>query len=106
METKEKKVVKIFKKVFGVGASIGATAIIGCALKKVDTSTVKGLSKLALPLGVIGLSYCAGEYAQKGAEQKIDDACDAYDGIKDLFEKLDEVEEDLEEFEPKVETAV
>jgi hypothetical protein len=51
-------------KVLGsTGAMIGGGAVIGCALKGVDTTSLKGISKACAGLGILGLSHAAGNAA-------------------------------------------
>lgn len=91
--------IKKVKKWVGIGASIGGAALAGCALKKVDSSTAKGLGKILIPLGIFGLASAAGDIAEKGAKSQIDAYCDTVDFISDAlnpsYNEDDEDESDL-----------
>lgn len=89
MAIKDNKTLKKVKKVVAIGAAIGGSALAGAALKKVDTSTIKGISKICIPLGVFGLAHCAGQFASTGAENQVDDICDIADKVIEFTEKLD-----------------
>lgn len=99
---KETKVVKVVKMVVGAAAAIGGSALAGVALKNVDSKTVKGIGKLCLPLGVVGLSHMAGNLAKKGIQESIDDSIDIAEMVVDTSDLVDALEPD-EDFDDDIE---
>ena len=81
---RDNETLKKIKKWVGIGASIGGAALAGCALKKVDSSTAKGLGKILIPLGVFGLASAAGDIAEKGAKRQIDAYADTVEILGDF----------------------
>ena len=86
---KQTKVVKVAKMIVGGLAAIGGSALAGAALKNVDSKTVKGIGKLCLPLGVVGLSHVAGNLAKTGVQGSIDDTIDVVEMVIDTSDLVD-----------------
>lgn len=99
---KDTKVVKVVKMVVGAAAAIGGSALAGVALKNVDSKTVKGIGKLCLPLGVVGLSHMAGNLAKKGIQESIDDTIDIAEMVVDTSDIVDALEP-AEDFDDDIE---
>lgn len=99
---KETKAVKVVKIVVGAAAAIGGSALAGAALKNVDSKTVKGIGKLCLPLGVVGLSHMAGNLAKKGIQESIDDTIDIAEMVVDTSDIVDALEPS-EDFDDDIE---
>lgn len=103
---KETKVVKVVKMVVGAAAAIGGSALAGVALKNVDSKTVKGIGKICLPIGIVGLSHIAGNLAKQGIQESIDDTIDIAEMVvdtSDLVNALEPSEDDDIEFVEDVE---
>lgn len=89
---KETKVVKVVKTIVGAAAAIGGSALAGVALKNVDSKTVKGIGKICLPIGIVGLSHMAGNFAKKGIQESIDDTIDIAEMVIDTSDLVDALE--------------
>ena len=99
---KETKVVKVVKAVVGAAAAIGGSALAGAALKNVDSKTVKGIGKICLPIGVVGLSHIAGNLAKQGIQESIDDTIDVVEYVVDTSDIVDALEP-AEDFDDDIE---
>ena len=99
---KQTKVVKVVKVIVGGLAAIGGSALAGAALKNVDSKTVKGIGKVCLPLGVVGLSHMAGNWAKKGIQESIDDTIDIAEMVIDTSDIVDALEP-IEDFDDDIE---
>ena len=99
---KRTKVVKTVKMIVGGLAAIGGSALAGAALKNVDSKTVKGIGKICLPIGVVGLSHMAGNLAKQGIQESIDDTIDVVEMVVDTSDIVDAMEPD-EDFDDDVE---
>ena len=99
---KQTKVVKVVKVVVGSLAAIGGSALAGAALKNVDSKTVKGIGKLCLPLGIVGLSHMAGGLAKMGVKESIDDTIDVIEMVVDTSNIVDALEP-AEDFDDDIE---
>lgn len=99
---KKTKVVKVVKAVVGAAAAIGGSALAGVALKNVDSKTVKGIGKLCLPLGVVGLSHMAGYFAKTGIEESIDETIEVVEMVVDTSDIVDALEP-AEDFDDDIE---
>ena len=86
---KRTKVVKTVKMIVGGLAAIGGSALAGAALKNVDSKTVKGIGKICLPIGVVGLSHIAGNLAKQGIQESIDDTIDVAEMVFDTSDLVD-----------------
>lgn len=89
---KETKAVKVVKIVVGAAAAIGGSALAGAALKNVDSKTIKGIGKICLPIGVVGLSHIAGNLAKQGIQESIDDTIDVVEMVVDTSNIVDALE--------------
>ena len=69
----------------GSGAAIGASAIITVLLKQGDLSGIKGLKRLAIPLGIFGIATFASQSAQKAVEAEINDDLDTIESVAELL---------------------
>ena len=99
---KETKAVKVVKIVVGAAAAIGGSALAGAALKNVDSKTVKGIGKICLPIGVVGLSHIAGNLAKQGIQESIDDTIDVVEMVVDTSDIVDAMEP-AEKFDDDIE---
>lgn len=99
---KETKVVKVVKTIVGAAAAIGGSALAGVALKNVDSKTVKGIGKICLPIGIVGLSHMAGNLAKKGIQESIDDTIDIAEMVVDTSDLVDALEP-AEDFDDDIE---
>lgn len=99
---KETKVVKVVKTIVGAAAAIGGSALAGVALKNVDSKTVKGIGKICLPIGIVGLSHIAGNLAKQGIQESIDDAIDIAEMVVDTSNIVDALEPS-EDFDDDIE---
>ena len=99
---KQTKVVKVAKMVVGGLAAIGGSALAGAVLKNVDSKTVKGIGKLCLPLGIVGLSHMAGNLARTGIQGSIDDTIDVVEMVVDTSDIVDAMEP-AEKFDDDIE---
>ena len=99
---KETKVVKVVKAVVGAAAAIGGSALAGAALKNVDSKTIKGIGKICLPIGVVGLSHIAGNLAKQGIQESIDDTIDVVEYVVDTSDIVDALEP-AEDFDDDIE---
>ena len=93
---RDNETVKKIKKWVGIGASIGGAALAGCALRKVDSSTAKGIGKILIPLGIFGLASAAGDIAEKGAHSQIDAYADTVEVIGDVVKEIKSEQEQEE----------
>ena len=96
---KDNRLAKGIKKVIRYGSAIGGSALIGCLLKKADSTGVKGIAKIAIPLGIFGLAHAAGNVAAQAAEEEIDRYLDIADEVRDVLQEAEDdkvSEEDLE----------
>ena len=89
---KDTKAVKVVKILVGAAAAIGGSALAGAALKNVDSKTVKGIGKICLPIGVVGLSHIAGNLAKQGIQESIDDTIDVVEMVVDTSDIVDAME--------------
>ena len=82
----------------------------GYVMKKTDTKGMSKLSKIFVPMGVLGLSHAFGEIARAGAEKNVNDTIDVIETFVDTSELVDamaiddEFVEDVEILEDIVET--
>jgi hypothetical protein len=91
---KEKKWFTYVSDAVGVMAAIGSSALIGTILKGQDTSKIKGISKVLVPVGIFGLAHAAGQVAKNGAKECIEGYADLSDEVADAFRDLEAATED------------
>lgn len=84
-------------KVCGFVAGVGATAMIGKALTLVPTKGIKGLKKLCIPMGIVGLSWAAANLADNATQDEFNGVADAIDSISEHTEEIKESFKDLKE---------
>ena len=86
---KKTKLVTRVKKIVGSMAAIGGAALAGYVMKKTDTKGMSKLSKIFVPMGVLGLSHAVGEIARAGAEKNVNDTIDSFETFVDTSELVD-----------------
>ena len=89
---KEKLTLKgIFKKILKYGTYIGAGAVAGCALKGVDLSGLKGVTKACAGLGILGISTAVADSAAEAVGKKFDEVIEVADDLSKEGEDEEEV---------------